>query len=483
MNKLKKEVVKGFKWTLFNQLFQQAFGFIAGIILARLLLPEDFGLLGLVTVFIGFSTILVDFGFSSAIIHKKDLTLEDLSTIYWTNIIISIFLTILFFIGSYQIANFYGDHNLILITKVLSISFIISSISTMHGTLFVRNLDFKVVSLSSILSKIISSVMSVILALNNYGVWSLVIGTILGQIIATFFLILNSTWKPKFTFSFLSLKKFIRYSSYLTAESSTNYWARNFDNLIIGKMLGEFSLGIYSRAYNLMLLPISSIVNALRRVMFPALSRIQEDKEKSASVFFNLTKTIAFFTFPLMFWISAVSEPFIIGIYGNKWIAVIPILRILAILGAIQSINTLNGIIFNSQGKTDIAFKITIITTVILLPGFYLGIKMNGIIGLTIIYFIISTTTALVSHNIALHLIATSILNQFFNLKNIFLISGAMSILVFATYQAILINFHPILSLLILLLLGIGSYLIFYYILFRLELFQILKNVKLLIDT
>jgi len=199
------------------------------------------------------------------------------------------------------------------------------------------------------------------------------------------------TWFPNFSFDSKKIRPFIKFSIPLLGENSMNYWVRNIDNLSIGKVLGETTLGYYTRAYTLMLLPVRQISGSISRVMFPSFSIIKNDKKKVWNNYIRIINLTVFITFPLMGFLFLFSNEIILLLYGEKWLPMVPIFKGLSFLGAIQSIGTYSGSIFTSQGKTQLQFKIGMIVKLFMISGILLGLFFNGIIGLIIGYTITSS--------------------------------------------------------------------------------------------
>jgi len=388
-NSHSKLLKKGIAWSSIGQIGTQVVSFGFGIILARLLLPSEFGLLAMVMVFTGLAEIFKDLGFGAAIIQKKDISDEDLSTSFWLNIIVGVILFFIFYFTSDLIAKFYDNPIIAAITKIVAINFIISAISATHQSLVIRDLNFKLRAAFDLGSLLVSSIIGVYFAINGYGVWSLVVSLITRNILLTICYWLYVTWKPKIIFNKNSFSNLSKFGSVATLNSFLGYLSKNTDNLIIGKLLGDYSLGLYSRAYGLMLLPIRNISGGFKTAMFPILSKIQDDKIEVKRLYLKSTKLIAFISFPLMFGLSALSEPFVLFLYGDNWINMIPILKLLSLLGAISSLMTFNGTIFYSMGKPVIETKIYLVTTPILIAAFIAGIKTGGLIGVAVALIIV----------------------------------------------------------------------------------------------
>ena len=389
---LLKEASFGIKWLAVARLSKQAFQFITLIILARLLTPDDFGLMATALVVIGLLNIFRDMGLSAAIIQKKLVTDELLYTLFWLSIVIGICATSCLILASPFIASFYKTPKLEFILQVLSFNFLISSMTLLHQALLEKELRFNLLAKIEIIATLIGAVVGILMALNNFGVWSLVSQNLVNISTVSILLGLNKSFKPKMHFKFLDVRNIANYSLNLAGFNIVNYFVRNSDYVLIQKFLGETFLGFYNLAYRIMLYPLQNVTAVISRVMFPIYSRLQDDDEKFRESYIELTNLIALITFPLMSWIVAVSDLFIISLFGEKWVSVIPLLIILAPIGMIQSVYTPAGVIYQTKGRTDWWFKWGIVTGVLFISAFLIGIKW-GIVGVAFAYLVANLVT------------------------------------------------------------------------------------------
>lgn len=441
----------GVIWSFLNQGGNQIFSLLVTFILARLLTPEEFGTIGMIAVFTGFAGIFVDFGFSTALIQKLEITQKDINTVYFINITFGLLLTILFFFLAPLIAEFYQKPILTILTRSLSPIFIISAISGINRALTIKSLNFKLHTIISLVGLIISSLTAIIMAYNGFGVWSILIKMIVDQLVITILYLIFSPFSQKPVFNRGSFKSLFKVGSYMAGDTVINYWSRNADNLLIGKFLGDGSLGIYTKAYAVMLLPLRNISSVIGKVMFPSFSRLQNDIDQIKTIYLKATKLIAFITFPMMAGLALLAEPFVLVAFGENWLEMVPIISILSLLGAIQSILTLNGAIYNSLGKANIAFRISIIMSIINVIGFIIGLKLGGLKGLVIAYAIVGLITAIPNFYMAGKQIDVSILDIMKNLSNSLICTIIMALSIFILKPILeTATFLPVFNLLIL---------------------------------
>lgn len=449
----------GLKWSFINQFVSLGVHFIVSIILARLISPSEFGLLGMVSIFINFASIFIDFGFGSVLIQKDKVSKEDLNTVFVCNLFIGVILYTTFFFLSPVLANFFDEPRLILVTRIVSLSFLISPFGAGRSAMVSKEMNFKLSTKISLSSLFASSVLSIVMASNGYGVWSIVFQSLASSLIYVTYYWIESDLKPSLKFNTASFKSMISMSSNLVADSVINYWTRNADNLLVGKYLGSEALGVYSRAYSLMLLPLTNISKVIIRVMLPSFSMIKNDKVEIKRIYLRICETIAAITFPLMFGLSAVADLFVLGVLGEEWISMVPLLRILSIVGALQSILTLNGSIYVSQGKANIAFRVTLVFNILFLAGFVTGMYYGGLYGIAVSYFITSILGAYPNFYFAARLIDTGFKDLYGRLCKTFIASFLMFTFVSSiNYFGVFSDHHIIIRLILCALSGIIFY-------------------------
>lgn len=370
---LRDQVISGVAWSTLARVLQQAAQILFSVLLARLLLPEDFGLLAMVFVFSGFAGSLADFGFRSALVEKQHLEDRHLHSVFWLTITLGAALTAVFILLSPYIAVFYNQPLLKPICQLLAFGYVFASSGIVPCAVLQRRMDFDRLAKIEIVVTFLSGAAAVCLALLGWGVWSLVIQGLGAGCIRSVMLFVSSRWHPHFTFDPGAVKELLHYSVNLGGFGVVNYWARNGDNLIIGKLLGAVALGIYDRAYALMLLPITQIISVVSDVMFTALSSIKNDKARVRGVYLRAISVIALISFPMMIGLFVVAEPFIASVYGAKWMAVAPILQILCVVGLLQSVIGPTGWIYTSQGRTDWMFRWGVVGSITVVTGIIIG--------------------------------------------------------------------------------------------------------------
>lgn len=416
----------GVLWSFLNQGGNQILNLLITFILARLVSPEEFGVIGMITVFTGFAIRFVDFGFSTALIYKKNVDEKDISTVFTINTIFGLGLSLIFFFAAPLIADFYQNPILNKLTKSFSIIFLVTGLSGVNKALMTKKMNFKLSTIISFVSLLLSSALAIFLAYEGYGVWAILFKILSQEVIITILYFLLFPVNQKFRFFKKSFSSMFIMGRNVAGDSVVNYWNRNADNLMIGKMIGGEALGLYSKAYSVMLLPLNNITRVISKVMFPSFSIIQDDIPQIRTIYLKATRLIAFITFPMMAGLSILSESFVLATFGKDWIEMAPLISILSVLGAFQSILSLNGVIYNSLGKSHLAFRLTLAFGVVNIIGFFIGIKLYGIIGLATVYACIGVIGTIPFFYYTGRLINISVVEMFKNLSVVTYLTAAM---------------------------------------------------------
>lgn len=382
---MRRSVVSGIKWSSLSQFGRQAIQFATTMVLARLLQPSDFGLVGMATVVTGFVGIFKDLGTSAAVIQKKELSQELLSTIFWLNAVFGAAAGAAVFFTSPMAAQYYRDPRLVPLLQALSATFAVSGVTILQQSMLARDLEFDAIAKIELASSFAGAVVGIAAALRGQGAWSLVYQTLAMTVVATALLWRRSGWRPSLCFEVREIKSIGSFSMNLTGYSILNYFSRNVDYLLIGRYLGASELGYYTLAYRLMLYPLQSVSSVVSRVMFPVYSRMQDDLESFRRAYLDIIGMIAMVTFPMMAGLWIVAEPFIVAFYGEKWRPVVLLLLILAPAGLLQSIVTTVGTIYQARGRTDWMFRIGIVTSLVAVAAIVTGLQW-GVVGVASCY-------------------------------------------------------------------------------------------------
>ncbi|ESU23551.1 hypothetical protein FSS13T_22790 [Flavobacterium saliperosum S13] len=398
----------------------------------------------MVTVFTNFAVLFIDMGFGAALVQKKEAGNDYFSTVFWFNMIVGALLYLLFFLFAPLISTFYNEPELVLIIRVLCLTFIITSFTAVQSNLLVKDLNFKRKVVFNWIATLFGYGVAFYLTYFGYGVWAIVWMTLSTAFVNSILYWFGASWKPDFIFHWSKIKELSSFGFNVLGDTTINYWSRNYDNFIIGKVLGSSDLGIYARAYSLMMLPLRNITSVFSKVLFPAFSKIQNDIPLIRMQYLRIIQYIALITFPMMIGMSVVSREFVLLFFGEKWSEMIPILSMLSVLGAFQSLISLNGLLYKSLGKANLAFKVSIWVNLILIITFTVGVQY-GIFGLTLGYLIVGSLIAIPVYSIAISLIGLSLLDVVKKLKSVIfaviVMAAAIYCLHFITIESLLLLF------------------------------------------
>ena len=376
---LKEKAKLGLLWSAIDRFSGQAIQFILGIILARLLDPSDFGLIGMLAIFMAVSEAIIDSGFGNALIQKKDRNQEDYSTVFYFNSIVGVVLYIIMFISAPIIAQFYELPILTDVTRVLSLNLIINSFMIVQNVRLTIELNFRLQTKIRVTSNLVAGSIAVYLAYNGYGVWSLVLQTVLAQFFICILLWLVAKWRPSLSFSKRSFQRLFAFGSNLLITGLYGPIFNNLNTLIIGKAYSPISLGYYTRAYHFAQFPSFNISQIISRVSFPILSSIQDDDIRLRNAYRQLIKNTYFIVFPMMIGLAIVAESLVRLLLSDKWIECVALLQILSLSLAFYPICSYNINLLLVKGKSGLHLRLDLIkkafSIVVLIITITFGIK------------------------------------------------------------------------------------------------------------
>jgi len=376
---LKQKAAKGFLWSSLERFSVQGLQFLLGLILARILLPSDYGLIGMLTIFLAISQTFVDSGFSSALIQKKDRNNIDYSTAFYFNICIGLLFYLVLFFSAPLIAGFYNTPELDSLTKVIGINVFITSLAVVQRAKLTIKLDFKTQAKASLISVIVAGVIGILMAYKGFGVWSLVVQSLVRNGLNTLLLWFFSKWIPKAIFSKDSFINLFSFGSKLLGAGLLNTIFQNIYLLVIGKLFSASELGFYTRAQQFQKMPSQNITGIIQRVTFPVLSAIQDNDEKLIKAYRGFIRLSAFVIFPLMISLAVIAEPLIRLVLTEKWMPAVPLLQLLCIAGMLYPVHAINLNILNVKGRSDLFLKIEVLKKIIIsltiLVTFSFGVK------------------------------------------------------------------------------------------------------------
>lgn len=407
MINIKKKVATSIFWVQSSTIITTIVNLLTIAIFARLLNPNQFGLISILIIITNFIQVFSDFGLSTAIIQKNGITNNQLSTLFILNCLLGIFLFITTFFSSSIIASFFKNPDLTSLIQILSCAFIFMPVGQFFKALLQKNLHFSKLFIMEVIPIIIYSMIAIGLLLVELNVHSIVYGLLAYQISLAITGILLVSFKPRIWINLNEASSLLKFGSWVIGEKLLNYLNRNLDYIIIGRYLGSAALGFYTLAYTIMLIPIYRIAGIIMQAVFPFFSQIQNDNARIRTAYLKILKCISLIIFPLMAFLFIYASEIINTFFGSQWNPSILILKIFCILGAFHSIGTTVGSIIYTKGRPDISLKWNIVSILLYGTAFWFS-KKWGILGVTIAY----TTTS-----IFLFPIIQLISNRLINLK------------------------------------------------------------------
>ncbi|MCX3067005.1 lipopolysaccharide biosynthesis protein [Cetobacterium somerae] len=364
-NNLKSKVLSSLIWKLLERGGTQGIQFIIQIILARLLTPEDYGVIAIIMIFIALANVFIQSGFGTALIQKKNTDEEEFSSVFYLSLFIATLLYLILYFTAPIISDFYKNIELIKILRVLSLTLFLGAFNSIQNTIIAKNMDFKNQFLSSLIAGIVSGVIGIFLAYNNFGVWALVYQQLSNQFLICITLLNIVKWRPKLMFSFSKIKKLFIFGSKLLVSSLLDTLYMNITSLVIGKVYRPAMLGFYNRGNQFPQLIVSNFNGSIQAVMFPALSAEQDNKKRVKEIVRRSIVTSSYIIFPLMIGLMVIAEPMVKLLLTDKWLECVPYLRVFCLSYALWPIHTANLQAINALGRSDIFLKLEIIKKVL----------------------------------------------------------------------------------------------------------------------
>ncbi len=378
---LTRKALVGTSWSALSNIIRQAFSFGSVAVLARLLGPSVYGLMGMATLVLSFLANFRDLGTATAIIQRPQVSKRLLSSLFWVNCGLGVVLAGAGFFAAVPAAAFFHEPKLVPLLRWISLSFCVTTIGAVPNSVLVRKMAFDKIAIADCVSVLIGYSLSIPCAFAGLGVWSLVAGSLATFTCATVLYMALCGWRPSLEFDPAEIRSVTGFSLNLAGFGMVNYFARNADNVVVGRALGSVQLGYYQMAYTLFLLPIQNISSLIGQVLNPAFSRIQNEDARFRSAYIRGSMLIALISFPVMAGLGVVADPFIRTLLGAKWIPVIPVLQILVPVGIFQSVHGTVGQIFIGKGRTDWMFRLGLYASVMYVASFLVGVRwgMRGV--------------------------------------------------------------------------------------------------------
>ena len=374
---LKQKTIKGTAWSIVDSVANQGITFLVGLVLARLLTPQEYGLIGIILIFVAVFNSIVDSGFSNALIRKTDAKDIDYNTVFISNLVMSVVLFGAMFFSAPWIAKFFSQPQLEPLAKVMASIVLINAFAIIQRTLLVKKIDFKTQTKISLIASISSGGIGIAMALCGYGVWSLVGQQISRQLLNTLFLWVFTKWNPRLQFSFESFKELFGFGWKLLASSLIDTLWREIYQVVIGKFYTPATLGQYTRAHQFSSIASSNLTSIIQRVSYPVLSSIKDDTVRLKMAYKRVIKITMLITFSLMLGLAAVAKPFVLVLIGEQWLPCVPYLQIICFQMMLYPLHALNLNMLQVQGRSDLFLRLEIFKKCIAVIPLMLGIFVD----------------------------------------------------------------------------------------------------------
>jgi O-antigen/teichoic acid export membrane protein len=393
---LRGKIRRGLGWKLANVGLGQGSEVLISIVLAHLLLPHDFGLAGLAIVFSGIPLQFADVGLGAALVRRKVITEEDRSTVFWVSVAAGTALMLLGIAVSPLIAAFFSNSRVMPMFAVLSTTFLFSSLGQTQSALLTREMSFRSLELRNIAATLIGAVAALIFALAGFGAWAIIAQVVFTSAGSTVMLWTVSPWRPQRVFSRERFRTLGSFGVKTLGMRMLGWVNMNTDNLLVGRVLGTTPLGVYSIAYNVMVLPSSNIISPLRDVLYAGFARLHDDPPRLGDVWLRINNVAGSVLVPAFIGLAAVAPDFVPAVLGPHWHAAVPVLQLLSLGGAAQSLQAFNGQVYQALGLPGLYLRFLCFSTAVLVSGFGIGLVW-GVAGVAGSYAVARTITLIVN--------------------------------------------------------------------------------------
>ena len=391
MKKLK--IYAGLRFSILGQITSTVLNFVITIILVRLIAPEWFGLVAMVTAFSGFIGMIIPMGGHISLVQVSKIREIDKSSVFYWNVLTGGLGAVLIVLGQSLMELFYQTTLPLPLCSLVAIEVWLTNISLVPLALAQREMVFDKLWMTKIIAQIVGGIVAISLAILQYPLYAIILRSVVIAFLMLIVLLLLIDWFPKRQFSINALKHHLLFGGALTIDGLFGYGVRNIDDMVVGKWGGMQALGYYNKAYSVLLLPLNKVSSIVNSVYFPAFSKLQLRPVFIGKIYLQLCATISSFTFPLMWWFFYEADTIVLAVLGNAWLPAVPIVKVLAILGALQSIGTLSGTLYQSMGRVQVQMQLGLIVKpfmigTIIMAGWYYQTGLGVAIAYSIASFL-----------------------------------------------------------------------------------------------
>jgi O-antigen/teichoic acid export membrane protein len=387
---LRATVLRGLSWKVVSQVTLQSSRLVVAVLLARLLTPDEYGLAGMVLIFGSFVFVFSDLALGAALVQRRRLTELDSSTVFWTSLCAGLVFTAVGIALAEPVARFYDEPRVRPLFAALALSFVVTSLGTTQTALLTRAMSFRQLEIRLMAGTVAGAAVGIGVALAGYGPWAIVAQHLTVASVSTTLLWVVSPWRPRWSFSWSSLRTLGGFSVNVFGQRFLYYLHANADKLLIGRFLGAPALGAYALAYNVVLVPFSRIGVPVAEVLFPAFARLQDERDRMVRAWIRATRLVATAAVPALLGLIAVAPDFVKAVLGERWLDAAPVIQLLAWVGLLQSLQTLNGSILQALDRTGTLLRYSVVFFLAHLCAFVVGLRW-GIIGVAAGYAISSS--------------------------------------------------------------------------------------------
>lgn len=381
---LKQKASSGMVWTALQKYSTMFISFVSGIILARLLTPYDYGCIGMLSIFMVLADVFIDGGFASALIQKKKPTQKDYSTVFYWNLGMAALVYAVLFFSAPAIAVFYNTPILCPVLRVQGLVLFIHAFIIVQRSQLKKKLNFKILSIITIVTSLVSLGVTIVMAYKGFGVWALVAQNLITAAIPAVVFWFYIKWRPSWAFSWSSFKELFSFGFYMFLSHLINQFGNHFQGLLIGKVYNPSTMGYYSKAHGTEKLASTSISSIMTQVTYPLYAEVQDDKERLANMIRRLTMTLSYITFPLMFILLLCAKPIFVLLYSDRWLASVPYFQVLCIAGLAFCLQSVNYQSIAAIGKSKQMFLWTVVKRAIGIGLVVAGLAIWGMTGLLV---------------------------------------------------------------------------------------------------
>ena len=381
---LKQKAASGMMWTAIQKYSTMVIGFISGIILARLLMPEDYGAIGMLAIFMSLAEVFIDAGFGSALIQKKNPTSTDYSTVFYFNIGMSVILYAVLFFSAPAIATFYRMPILCKVLRVQGLVLFIYALNIIQRNQIRKNLKFKKLSWITIVTSIVSLIVTVIMAYSGCGVWSLVAQNFIGASIPCIFFWITTKWRPTWEYSWKSFKELFGFGFYMFLTHLLTTFSQRITGLLVGRWYDPATMGYYTKASSTSKYTTLSVAGVMIQTTYPLYAAVQDDKQRLINMVKRITSTLAYITVPMLCLLILIAKPLFVLLYSDRWLFSVPYFQILCVGGIAGCLQSVNQQTIAAIGKSKAFFIWTVVKQSVGIAMQVIGLIVWGIWGLLV---------------------------------------------------------------------------------------------------